>query len=172
MPGKAEPQPSGGRERYILEGFGAGIISEASQSRTNIPDTACLCANNVEFWPVGTITKRPGKTYRNTGTQLSGSVIGVYQWWSNAGSNYVMVFTAASGTVSGSVAYMSPSSLTTATWTNITSGGALNWNPESNDTITTETFGGSAFFCNGIKPILTWNTTECCAVTTAPTGAV
>jgi len=178
MPGRVEPHKTGGRERYILEDFTAGLHSEESFSKVAILDTECTCAENIVFWPVGTISKRPGRTYKNETTQLSGSVIGLYQWWSNAGANYLLAFTAASAAgstaISGAISYILSSGGTQSTcvFGNIISGGVLQWNPPTTAIIVTETFGGSAFFANGVDPLLVWNGTDsCCAVTTAPTGA-
>jgi len=178
MPGPAQPHQEAKKERYILEGFTDGLHSEGAFSKTQILDTECTCAENIEFWPVGTISKRPGSTYKNSTTQLSGAVIALYQWWSAAGANYLIAFTAASAattpaeTISGTIYYIgSQTSQTTCTFTKILSSGELGWNPTTTSVIVVESFGGSAIFTNGVDQMFSWNGVSCSAMTTAPTGA-
>jgi len=188
MPGKAQPHEAAKIERYVLEGFDGGLHSEGAFSKVHISDTECTCAENIEFWPVGTITKRKGRSYKNLGDQLSGAITQVYQWWSEAGANYLLVFTAAcavSGTppaamgtpISGGVYYYLPAAGTSGTFVPILSAGRVaadvdGWTPTLDEDIRVETFGGSAIWTDGKDAIYSYSGTTCCAIDDAPVGAV
>jgi hypothetical protein len=174
MPGQAAPHEKAKIQRYVLEGFQGGLRSEDTFSKVHIDDTECTCASNIEFWPQGTISKRNGRTYKNELEPLSGSVSYIYQWWAEEGSNFLLVFQAASATnCSAQVLYMEQATQTSASWTYILSSGQDLWNPDSDSSVVVESFGGSAIFVNGTDKMFVWNGTDTCSsIDAAPEGPV
>lgn len=168
-----------GIQRYIIDEFTGGLHSEDNFTKVGLLDTETPSAQNVEFWPVGTISKRNGRQCMNTTTKLSGAVIQLYQWWTPAGGNYLMAFTAGSATsggasiCSGGVYYLTPTSSTLATVTPIIpeKGSGYHWIPGATDSIFVEAYAGSAIFVDGIDYMMAWDGTTCSALGTAPKGA-
>jgi hypothetical protein len=177
MPGPQEGHTRAGVQRYVLEDFTGGLHSAGVVSRIGLTDTECSCAQDVEFWPVGTVTKRAGRACKNSTTQLSGSIGHVFQWFSPSQASHIMVFTAASAIstteISAQVMEWNPDSTVDNTWTYVLSSGEQNWNHDVTDPISCATMVGCAFFCNGIDYLMVYDglTSPAMPVTAAPKGA-
>ena len=169
---QAQEHGRAGLQRYILNDFTGGLHSTGVVSRIGISDTECACAQDVEFWPVGTVSKRTGRICKNTSTQLSGYISNIWKWYDSTLNNHIMAFTAASGTTCSAQIQKSSGEITV--WTMVIKhGGGQRWNHQTGDTISCVAMVGSAFFCNGVanNELFVYDgSAACCAVTDAPSG--
>lgn len=174
---QAQGHERAGIQRYVLNDFSGGLHSPGVVSRFRIADTECTCAQDVDFWPVGAVSKRNGRTCENTSTQLSGAVIQIYKWYDANLTGHVLVFTAMSADSGSAEVNEFIPSAGTESWTRvISSGDAHKWDNDQNAPISCMAALGSAFFANGQdgQALMQYGgngMVSCSAVADAPSGA-
>lgn len=160
-------------KRLVLDGFIGGLHSPEVFTKTAILETETPSAVNVEFWPIGTITKRHGKQHLHpiTGPVQNTAITLVTQWWNPAGANYILAFTCMSGSVSADVWSFTPSA-GDGTFVTLLCGcsGMAEWTPSIDDSITFAAFAGSAIFTNGLDPTFTFDGQTIAELAQAPSG--
>ena len=141
-------------QRTELKNFGLGLWDESVVSRAHIEDGACISAQDVEWLPKGGMTKRSGIQRLNS-TSVTGtpSVLQIYQWQTNAGSDVILAFMDQSACWSSSGVYVFniASEAGSSSFSPVSGDSALcvGWQPTGLQQISCASFLGSAVFTYG-----------------------
>jgi hypothetical protein len=141
------------QDTLIVDKFVTGMVDETIISKVSYPPDACVDAQDVIFYPRGTVTKRFGFDKLHTSAWKADGIVKIYPWKSVSGTYYDLVFSPNGGASAfiGSAIVGSATTFNTITCTGAT------WTPDLTTPISCCSYAGSAVMTyNGVIQPLAW----------------
>ncbi len=162
----------------VLDKFDKGLYTTTVLSRIQMDPGMCVDAQDVEFYPRGTVTKRKGIGSLTASGWVKTSTTKIYAFDDYTSASVHIAFACSSATVSASATLANVavnSGVATFTGIAITATHSSDWAPTSGDEISITTWANSAVFTYGwVHPPLMYNGTIggiAVPMTSAPSAA-